>query len=179
LKDIASAAEQLKIGEPTLRLIIENLKKPGMDPRDDFPPPILRSTPMSGIEDLKPGDRIHATIANVVDFGAYLGLRNFSSYLIRLDIGVANARALLPFGRSRRRNELSIGATSNGPGILTIELLLCGMFTKKDPTEILNYLTTGDVIEAVIESVDLLQNTVVCSLSSSTAEQLENVIAGV
>lgn len=66
-------AEQLGVGEPTLELIIENLKKPGRDPRDSMKKPILRTDVMS-MDDLKEGQKLEGTVRNVVDFGAFIDI---------------------------------------------------------------------------------------------------------
>lgn len=66
-------AEQLGIGEPTLQLIIENLKKPGRDPREELQKPLLRTDVMN-MEDLKEGQKLEGTVRNVVDFGAFVDL---------------------------------------------------------------------------------------------------------
>lgn len=66
-------AEQLGIGEPTLELIIENLMKPGRDPRDSMKKPILRTDVMS-MDDLKEGQKLEGTVRNVVDFGAFVDI---------------------------------------------------------------------------------------------------------
>ncbi len=66
-------AEQLGIGEPTLELIIENLQKPGRDPRESLQKPILR-TDVVKMEDLKEGQKLQGTVRNVVDFGAFVDI---------------------------------------------------------------------------------------------------------
>ena len=66
-------AEEIGIGEPTLIDIIENLKKPGRDPREDIPKPILRSDVLK-MEDLREGMRLKGTVRNVVDFGAFVDI---------------------------------------------------------------------------------------------------------
>lgn len=66
-------AGQLGIGEPTLELIIENLRKPGRDPRESMKKPILRTDVMS-MDDLKEGQKLEGTVRNVVDFGAFVDL---------------------------------------------------------------------------------------------------------
>lgn len=70
LKKVAS---QLNVGEMTLQDIIENIKKPGRDPREELPPPILRSDIMK-MEDLRPGMKVKGTVRNVVDFGAFIDI---------------------------------------------------------------------------------------------------------
>lgn len=66
-------AEKLNIGEPTLLDIIENLKKPGRDPREEMPKPILRSDVLK-MEDLEIGMTLKGTVRNVVDFGAFVDI---------------------------------------------------------------------------------------------------------
>lgn len=63
----------LGIGIPTLKDIIEELKKPGRDPREELPPPILRTDVMD-IKDLKPDMILTGTVRNVVDFGAFVDI---------------------------------------------------------------------------------------------------------
>jgi protein Tex len=72
-KGTKNLAEEIGIGEPTLVDIIENLKKPGRDPREEFPPPILRSDILK-MEDLKEGMKLKGTVRNVVDFGAFVDI---------------------------------------------------------------------------------------------------------
>lgn len=69
----AALAGKLGIGEPTLMDIIQELQKPGRDPRDELPEPMLR-TDVLGIEDLKPGMALKGTVRNVVDFGAFVDI---------------------------------------------------------------------------------------------------------
>ncbi len=69
----ASLAKELDVGEPTLRDIAAELSKPGRDPRDELPPPILRSDVMH-LEDLKPGMELRGTVRNVTDFGAFIDI---------------------------------------------------------------------------------------------------------
>ncbi len=72
-KGIEKIAEQVGVGIPTLKDIIDNLKKPGRDPREDLPKPILRSDVLK-MEDLKIGMRLKGTIRNIVDFGAFVDI---------------------------------------------------------------------------------------------------------
>ena len=75
--DPAVLAPRLGVGEPTLRDILDSLRRPGRDPREDLPPPIFR-TDVLDIEDLKPGMELKGTVRNVVDFGAFvdIGIKN-------------------------------------------------------------------------------------------------------
>lgn len=68
-----SVAEKLGIGLPTLKDIVSELQKPGRDPRDELPPPLLRHDIMS-IEDLKRGMELTGTVRNVIDFGAFVDI---------------------------------------------------------------------------------------------------------
>ena len=67
------AAEALGVGVPTLRDIAKELSKPGRDPRDELPAPILR-TDVLDIKDLKPGMELTGTVRNVVDFGVFVDI---------------------------------------------------------------------------------------------------------
>lgn len=66
-------ARQLGTGIPTLRDILEQLARPGRDPREDAPPPVLRSDVLS-MDDLRPGMELQGTVRNVVDFGAFVDI---------------------------------------------------------------------------------------------------------
>lgn len=67
-------AKELEIGVPTLLDIIKELKKPGLDPRDELPKPLMRSGDIMEIEDLKPGDILTGTVRNITDFGAFIDI---------------------------------------------------------------------------------------------------------
>lgn len=67
----SALAKQLDIGEPTLIDITKEIAKPGRDPRDELPAPMLR-TDVMGIEDLKIGMELKGTVRNVIDFGAFV-----------------------------------------------------------------------------------------------------------
>ncbi|MCL2106913.1 MAG: RNA-binding transcriptional accessory protein [Oscillospiraceae bacterium] len=70
---IAGLAARLGVGEPTLRDIVRELQRPGRDPRDDLPPPMLR-TDVLKMEDLAPGMELSGTVRNVIDFGAFIDI---------------------------------------------------------------------------------------------------------
>lgn len=72
-KDTAKLSKELDIGEMTLKDIVKELEKPGRDPRDDMPKPILRSDVME-MEDLKEGMILKGTVRNVIDFGAFVDI---------------------------------------------------------------------------------------------------------
>lgn len=67
----SALAARLDIGEPTLNDIVSELGKPGRDPREELPQPMLR-TDVMGIEDLKEGMELKGTVRNVIDFGAFV-----------------------------------------------------------------------------------------------------------
>ncbi len=69
----ADIAKNVGVGLPTLHDILENLEKPGLDPRDVLPAPILRHDVLK-IEDLEPGMVLQGTVRNVVDFGAFVDI---------------------------------------------------------------------------------------------------------
>ena len=71
--DTAAAAKRLGIGEITLRDVLAELEKPGRDPRQDMPAPVLRSDVLS-MEDLTPGMKLKGTVRNIVDFGAFVDI---------------------------------------------------------------------------------------------------------
>ncbi|MBH8584458.1 MULTISPECIES: Tex family protein [unclassified Thermoactinomyces] len=75
--DVEKTAAELGCGVPTLKDIIEALLRPGRDPRDEMPKPLLRSDVLK-LEDLSPGMHLKGTVRNVVDFGAFvdIGLKN-------------------------------------------------------------------------------------------------------
>jgi len=70
---LKAVAEQLSVGLPTLEDIIRELDKPGRDPRDELPPPMLRSDVLS-LEDLTEGMILKGTVRNVIDFGAFVDI---------------------------------------------------------------------------------------------------------
>ena len=71
--DIAKTSTDLNVGEMTLTDIIEELSKPGREPREDMPKPILRSDVLK-LEDLKEGMVLTGTVRNVIDFGAFVDI---------------------------------------------------------------------------------------------------------
>ena len=70
---LADTAEKLGVGVPTLEDMLKELTKPGRDPRDELPPPLLR-TDVLDIKDLKEGMEIVGTVRNVIDFGAFVDI---------------------------------------------------------------------------------------------------------
>ncbi len=73
IRDYKKMAERVGVGEPTLRDIVKELSKPGRDPREDMPQPILR-TDVLEMKDLKEGMILKGTVRNVIDFGAFVDI---------------------------------------------------------------------------------------------------------
>ena len=67
-------ADEIGVGVPTLKDIIKELQKPGRDPRDELPPPLLRSGDIMEMKDLKPGMEFTGTVRNVIDFGVFVDI---------------------------------------------------------------------------------------------------------
>jgi len=70
---LAELLQELALGEPTFNDILDNLEKPGLDPRDELPPPLFKSTVLK-MEDLNEGMILKGTVRNVVDFGAFVDI---------------------------------------------------------------------------------------------------------
>ena len=73
VKNVPELARELEVGELTLRDIIKELEKPGRDPRDEMPKPILRTDVME-MKDLAPGMILKGTVRNVIDFGVFVDI---------------------------------------------------------------------------------------------------------
>ena len=71
--NVSGMAKELEIGELTLKDIIKELEKPGRDPRDEMPKPILRTDVME-MKDLAPGMVLKGTVRNVIDFGVFVDI---------------------------------------------------------------------------------------------------------
>ena len=82
-------SNQLEIGEITLRDIVKELKKPGRDPREEMPQPILRKDVLT-MEDLEEGMVISGTVRNVVDFGAFVDIGVHQDGLVHISQLVEN-----------------------------------------------------------------------------------------
>ncbi len=71
---VSKIAETAGIGVPTVKDILKELAKPGRDPRDELPPPLLRSGDVMELKDLKPGMELMGTVRNVIDFGCFVDI---------------------------------------------------------------------------------------------------------
>ena len=91
---ISKAAGELSLGEPTLLDIAKELRKPGRDPRDELPKPILRKDVLE-MKDLKPGMELTGTVRNVIDFGVFVDIGVHQDGLVHIS-EVANRRLRHP-----------------------------------------------------------------------------------
>lgn len=73
VRNLGEVADKLEVGLPTLQDIVKELEKPGRDPREDMPTPILRSDVLE-MKDLKEGMVLKGTVRNVIDFGAFVDI---------------------------------------------------------------------------------------------------------
>ena len=87
--DLESLSQELDIGLETLKDIIKELKKPGRDPREDMPKPVLRKNVLS-IEDLEEGMIMQGTVRNIVDFGAFVDIGVHQDGLVHISQLVAD-----------------------------------------------------------------------------------------
>ena len=94
-RDISALAAKVGVGVPTLTDILDNLERPGLDPRDDLPRPILRRDVLK-MEDLKPGMVLQGTVRNVVDFGAFVDIGVKQDGLVHVS-EMAERRVRTPF----------------------------------------------------------------------------------
>lgn len=106
-KPLPALAQELDCGEPTLADILEQIVRPGRDPREDAPPPILRSDVLS-MEDLIVGMRLRGVVRNVVDFGAFV------------DIGVKQDGLL-------HRSQMPVGELLSVGDVLEVEVIYVEM----------------------------------------------------
>ena len=91
---LSRAAEACGVGEPTLMDIAKELAKPGRDPRDELPAPILRKDVLE-MKDLKPGMELTGTVRNVIDFGVFVDIGVHQDGLVHIS-EVANRRLRHP-----------------------------------------------------------------------------------
>ena len=80
-------AEKLGIGLPTLQDIVNELEKPGRDPREEIPAPVLRSDVLT-IEDLQPNMILKGTVRNVIDFGVFVDIGVHQDGLVHISKSV-------------------------------------------------------------------------------------------
>jgi uncharacterized protein len=115
LKPTAALAAELGTGLPTLQDIFAQLIRPGRDPREDLPLPLLRSDVLS-LDDLQPGMRLNGTVRNVVDFGAFIdigvkqdGLLHRSQIPRRATLNVGDVLEVAILSVDKERNRIGLG----------------------------------------------------------------------
>ena len=91
---LSKAAQECAVGEPTLLDIAKELSKPGRDPRDELPAPILRKDVLE-MKDLKPGMELTGTVRNVIDFGVFVDIGVHQDGLVHIS-EVCNKRLRHP-----------------------------------------------------------------------------------
>ena len=91
---LSKAAAECAVGEPTLADIAKELSKPGRDPRDELPAPILRKDVLE-MKDLKPGMELTGTVRNVIDFGVFVDIGVHQDGLVHIS-EVCNRRLRHP-----------------------------------------------------------------------------------
>lgn len=114
-QSIKDLAEELETGVPTLTDIVEQLLRPGRDPREDAPAPMLRSDVLS-MDDLMKGMRLKGTVRNVVDFGAFVdigvkqdGLLHISQIPRGQSLGVGDVIDVEILNVEKERGRISLG----------------------------------------------------------------------
>lgn len=112
---LAELAADLKTGVPTLLDIFEQLIRPGRDPREDLPKPLLRSDVLS-VDDLVTGMRLSGTVRNVIDFGAFIdigvkqdGLLHRSQMPRGEQVNVGDIIEVSILSVEKERNRISLG----------------------------------------------------------------------
>ncbi len=115
LKPTTALAAELNTGLPTLQDIFAQLVRPGRDPREDLPLPLLRSDVLS-LDDLQPGMRLNGTVRNVVDFGAFIdigvkqdGLLHRSQIPRRAALNVGDVLEVAILSVDKQRNRIGLG----------------------------------------------------------------------
>jgi uncharacterized protein len=114
-RPLAELATELKTGVPTLIDIFEQLIRPGRDPREDLPKPLLRSDVLS-VDDLVTGMRLSGTVRNVIDFGAFIdigvkqdGLLHRSQLPRGEQVNVGDIIEVSILSVEKERNRISLG----------------------------------------------------------------------
>ena len=128
---IAGIKEQYLVGDTTISDIIEELKKPNLDPRDDYPKPVMQKEVIT-FEDLHEGMKVSGKIKNVVDFGAFvdLGIKEtalvhiseLSDHFIKDPMGVIKVGDLMEFciiGLDKDRRRISLSRKALTPAAQT------------------------------------------------------------
>ena len=117
---LESCAGEIGVGLPTLKDILKELAKPGRDPREDLPAPILR-TDVLDIKDLKEGMVLNGTVRNVIDFGAFVDIGVHQDGLVHIsqicDKYIRHPGEVLKVGDIVRVKILSVDAAKKRIGL--------------------------------------------------------------
>lgn len=117
VRDYKKLAQDLGIGELTLRDIVKELETPARDPREDMPKPILRSDVLE-IKDLTPGMVLKGTVRNVIDFGAFVDIGVHQDGLVHIsqmcDRFIKHPLEVVSVGDIVEVKVLSVDVKSNG-----------------------------------------------------------------
>ena len=144
--NIKQIAKELEIGEMTLQDIITELTKPGRDPREDMPKPILRNDVLK-IEDLKEGMILSGTVRNVIDFGAFI------------DIGVKHDGLV-------HISEMSDKFVKNPLDVVSEGLVHISKISHKRIEKVEDVLKVGDIVKVKIIGIDLERQKVKLSMKN-------------
>ncbi|ELR17404.1 Texlike RNA-binding protein, putative [Acanthamoeba castellanii str. Neff] len=133
-----SVQQQLDVGEATLEDILTNLKKPGLDIRDDLPPPLFRRE-VATIGDLKVGDELMGTVTNVVPFGAFCDIGVDTT-------GLCHVRHLSPDPTNDRRKEVDVSDLVAVGDVLKLKIISIDLERKRIGLQNLSSATSDPVL---------------------------------
>jgi uncharacterized protein len=126
-------AARLQVGVPTIRDILENLARPGRDPREDLPPPIFKKGILR-LEDLQPGMELKGTVLNVVDFGAFVDIGLKDSGLVHIS-QMANRYVKNPYDIVAVGDVVTVWVLSVDQGRRRVSLTMIQPGTERKPPE--------------------------------------------
>jgi uncharacterized protein len=131
--DAAEVSNRLKVGEPTVRDILDALAKPGRDPREDLPPPIFK-TGVLKLEDITPGMELKGTVLNVVPFGAFVDIGLKESGLVHIS-QMANRYIKSPYDVVAVGDVVTVWVIEVKPGEKKISLSMIPPGQERRPPE--------------------------------------------
>jgi len=126
-------AGRLQIGLPTLKDIIEALKRPGRDPREDLPPPVFKKGILK-LEDLQPNMELRGTVLNVVDFGAFIDIGLKDSGLVHIS-QMANRYIKNPYDVVAVGDPVTVWVLTVDKDRRRVSLTMIKPGTERKPTE--------------------------------------------
>jgi uncharacterized protein len=131
--NVVEAATRLKVGEPTIRDILDALAKPGRDPREDVPPPIFK-TGVLKLEDITHGMELKGTVLNVVPFGAFVDIGLKESGLVHIS-QMANRYIKSPYDVVAVGDVVTVWVIEVKPGEKKISLSMISPGQERRPPE--------------------------------------------